>query len=90
MHRRFREQYANDSDPMCRGDKQGKIDAVYETLTEMVGFDLTAHFDTYRIPLTDAFRQRVAAKAYPQPAVSVSSVVVNVGDTIGWVPDGQP
>jgi len=90
MHRRFRERKANNSDTLCTPytSKYDQYDAVYETWSEMTGQDLTAHFDKYRIQLSSAVRQRVAAKNYPQPSVDISSVKIPVGTPLTWKTNG--
>jgi len=85
MHRRFREMIVDPADKVCKGDKFGKFDATYEILSEMAGTDLTKHFDTYKVPLSDDVRKRVGAKKYPQPLVNVSDVMVQAGNGLAWI-----
>jgi len=85
MHRRFREMIVDPVDKVCRGDKFDKFDATYEILCETTTSDLTKHFDTYKIPLSDEVRKRVAAKKYPQPPVNISKEMVHAGIGLAWV-----
>jgi hypothetical protein len=94
MHRRFREMIVDPNDTVCKDDystsgKAAQIDAAYEIMSEMTGTDLTKHWDNYKLPLSDAVRQRVAAKKYAQPKVDVSQVKISVGTPFTWKPSGS-
>lgn len=89
MNKRFRKRFLDPSDKLCRGDNLGKIDAVYETLCEMTGHDLTTHFDFYRIPISKGARKAVAARNLAKPMVNISAVEIAVGTPLSWRASGK-
>jgi hypothetical protein len=88
MHRRMREMLVSPLDTVCNGRGPAKFDAVYEILCETTGYDLTAHFDKYKVAISSLARKRVASKNYKQPLVDISIASLAVGTPFTWNPQG--
>ncbi|MCH8499154.1 MAG: M60 family metallopeptidase [Marinobacter sp.] len=58
---------------ICNSD-QAQWDIWYEVMSTVSGYDLTAHFDTWQVPLSANARTQVAALNLPNPPTNLSQI----------------
>ena len=73
LNRKYREFDAETQQAICDSD-QKSFDTSYELLSEITGHDLTEHFTTWGVPLSEESLTRVTEMNLPQPAVNISFI----------------
>ncbi|GGD69779.1 M60 family metallopeptidase [Lacimicrobium alkaliphilum] len=73
LNRRFRELDTQQQQAICATD-QASFDKTFELLSEITGYDLTQHFQTWGVDVSEQSYKKVADMALPQPPIDISSV----------------
>ena len=73
LNRRFRELDALERDRICLSD-DASFNATFKLLSEISGYDLTQHFKTWGVKLSEESYQYVAELALPYPNTDLSKV----------------
>ncbi|WP_082633147.1 M60 family metallopeptidase [Lacimicrobium alkaliphilum] len=73
LNRRFRELDSQQQQSVC-ATSQASFDATFEFLSEITGYDLTQHFKTWGVGVSEASYQKVADMGLPQPPVDISAL----------------
>ncbi|MDO6426927.1 M60 family metallopeptidase [Thalassotalea sp. 1_MG-2023] len=73
LNRRFREMDTAQQASVCQSD-EASFSMTFELLSDITGYDLTTHFKTWGVNVSEASYQKIADKNLPQPPVDISRV----------------